>query len=128
MLTSGSLAECPGFDRRPEPDIAVEDVESLHARFSPDKWAPDVNFAFARAHSAKLLWTYPGWRTDDYSTEGSPLTPAQKEHERTTSIEYFKAFLDAMPGGPEGALAWREAWRLLAGLPPSRIQWGCTGE
>jgi len=120
--------ECPGFDKRPWPDLATEHVESFRARFPSDQWTPYVDFALARAHSAKLLWTYPGGSTDDYSTEGSPLSPAGKEHERAAAIEYFKAFLDARPSGREGAFAWLEAWRLLAGLPPSRISWGCTGE
>ena len=120
--------ECPGFDKRPWPDLAIEDVESFRARFPSDQWTPYVDFALARAHSAKLLWTYPGGSTDDYSTEGSLLTPAAKEHERAAAIEHFKAFLDARPGGREAAFAWLEAWRLLAGLPPSNIRWGCTGE
>jgi len=113
---------------RPWPDLATEHVESFRARFPSDQWTPYVDFALARAHSAKLLWTYPGGSTDDYSTEGSPLSPAGKEHERAAAIEYFKAFLDAKPSGRQGAFAWLEAWRLLAGLPPSRISWGCTGE
>ena len=120
--------ESPGFDKRPWPDLAIEDVESFRARFPSDQWTPYVDFALARAHSAKLLWSYPGGSRDDYSTEGSPLSPAGKEHERAAALESFKAFLDARPGGREGAFAWLEAWRLLAGLPPSRIGWGCTGE
>ena len=120
--------ECPGFDKRPWPDIAIEQVESFLARFPSDQWTPYVYFALARAHSAKLLWTYPGGSTDDYSTEGSPLSPAGKEHERAAAIEYFKAFIDAKPHGREAAFAWLEAWRLFAGLPPSKIGWGCTGE
>ena len=120
--------ECPGFDKRPWPDLATEHVESFLARFPSDQWTPYVDFALARAHSAKLLWSYPGGSTDDYSTEGSPLSPAGKEHERAAAIEYFKAFLDARPDGREAAFAWLDAWRLLAGLPPSRIGWGCTGE
>jgi hypothetical protein len=120
--------ECPGFDKRPWPDLAIEHVESFRARFPSDKWTPYVDFALARAHSAKLLWTYPGGSTDDYSTEGSPLSPAGKEHERAAAVEYFKAFIDARPDGRKAAFAWLEAWRLLAGLPPSNIRWGCTGE
>jgi hypothetical protein len=120
--------ECPGFDKRPWPDLAVEHGESFRVRFPSDQWTPYVDFALARAHSAKLLWTYPGGSTDDYSTEGSPLSPAGKEHERAAAIEYFKAYVDARPDGREAAFAWLEAWRLLAGLPPSRIGWGCTGE
>jgi hypothetical protein len=120
--------DCPGFDKRPWPDLATEHVESFRARFPSDQWTPYVDFALARAHSAKLLWTYPGGSTDDYSTEGSPLSPAGKEHERAAAIEYFKAFLDARPAGREAAFAWLETWRLLAGLPPSNIRWGCTGE
>ena len=120
--------DCPGFDKRPWPDLAIEHVESFRARFPSDQWTPYVDFALARAHSAKLLWSYPGGSTDDYSTEGSPLSPAGKEHERAAAIEYFKAFIDAKPHGREGAFAWLEAWRLLAGLPPSKIGWGCTGE
>jgi hypothetical protein len=120
--------DCPGFDKRPWPDLATEHVESFRARFPSDQWTPYVDFALARAHSAKLLWTYPGGSTDDYSTEGSQLSSAGKEHERSAAVEYFKAFIDARPDGREAAFAWLEAWRLLAGLPPSNIRWGCTGE
>jgi hypothetical protein len=117
--------DCPAS---PWPDGAIEHGESFLARFPSNQWTPYVHFALARAHSAKLLWTYPGGSGDDYDGEIFPLSPAAKEHERAAAIEHFKAFLDARPDGREAAFAWLELWRLLAGLPPSMIGWGCTGE
>ena len=117
-----------GCPASPWPDRAIEHGESFLARFPASRWTPYVHFALARAHSAKLLWTYPGGSGDDYGDEIFPLSTAAKEHERAAAIENFKAFLDARPGGREAAFAWLEAWRLLAGLPPSMIGWGCTGE
>jgi hypothetical protein len=117
--------DCPAS---PWPDGAIEHGESFLARFPSDQWTPYVHFALARAHSAKLLWTYPGGSGDDYGGEIFPLSPAAEDHERAAAIEHFKAFLDARPDGREAAFAWLEAWRLLAGLPPSMIGWGCTGE
>lgn len=43
--------ECPGFDKRPWPDIAIEHVESFLARFPSDQWTPYVDFALARSVS-----------------------------------------------------------------------------
>jgi hypothetical protein len=51
--------ECPGFDKRPWPDLAIEHVESFRARFPSDQRTPYVDFALARAHSAKQTTVAP---------------------------------------------------------------------
>ncbi|MGA3048081.1 MAG: hypothetical protein ABSD67_15725 [Terracidiphilus sp.] len=125
---------CSSTDYRPWPDLAIERGESFLAHFSSDQWTPYVHYALARAHSARVVWTYPGG--DEESQEENsddnyiafPLSHAAKEQEREAAIDHFKAFLDAKPNGPEAPFAWQEAWRLLAGLPPSQISWGCGVE
>jgi hypothetical protein len=33
-----------------------------------------------------------------------------------------------IPADPEAVFAWQEGWRLQAGLNPTRVPFGCTGE
>jgi len=79
-----------------------------------------VHLAMARAYAAKLILTYPGI---DLNGANKPTDP---EALRRNAIAHFKAFLDENRKAPESAIAWREAWRLLAGLPPSPIHFACT--
>ena len=122
--------ECSYLDKRPWPDVAIEKAEGLLARFRSDQWTPYVHYALARAHSAKLVWSYPGGDAesleDDYIAY--PLPSGAQDHERDAAVEHFREFLDVQPDSPEVAFAWLEAWRLIAGLPPSSIGWGCSGE
>jgi hypothetical protein len=122
--------ECSYRDERSWPDVAIEKAESFLAHFPPDQWTPYVHYALARAHSAKLAWSYPGGDAEsvDNNYIAYPLPSAARDHERDAAVEHFRAFLDAKPEGPEVAFAWLEVWRLIAGLPPSSIGWGCGGE
>jgi hypothetical protein len=122
--------ECSYIDKRPWPDVAIEKAESFLARFPSDRWTPYVHYALARAHSAKLVWSYPGGNAEsaDHDYVAYPLPSAAQDHEGDAAVDHFRAFLDAKPEGPEVAFAWLEVWRLTAGLPPSPIGWGCSGE
>jgi hypothetical protein len=74
----------------------------------------------ARAYAAKLTLTYP-----DIDLNGAN-TPTDPEALRGNAIAHFRAFIEENRAAPESAIAWRETWRLLAGLPPSPIHFACT--
>jgi len=96
------------------PDLLIEKGIKMLAAFPPSMWTPYVHFALARAHAAKLSFAVPGGGADG--------------GERSAAISQFRYFLGQKPDAHESLFAWQEAWRLLAGLPPSRIQFGCSGE
>jgi hypothetical protein len=106
----------------PWPVLEINKGESLLQQFPADQWTPWIHYAIARSHAAKLSFSYP---------EGDPdegvlaLTPAEKQEERELAIEHFRRFLDELPDDPKSIFAWQETWRLLAGLPPSHIGFGC---
>jgi hypothetical protein len=110
---------------RPWPDLVVEKGEKLLGEFPPDQWTPWVHFAVARAHAAKLSFAYPDHPAEDGNF---PLTRATMERERHAAIEHFERFIEQKPDAAESVFAWQEAWRLLAGLPPSQIHFGCDCE
>ena len=110
---------------RPWPDLVVEKGEKLLGEFPPDQWTPWVHFAIARAHAGKLSFAYPDHPPEDGNF---PLTRAAMERERHAAIEHFERFIEQKPDAPESVFAWQEAWRLLAGLPPSQIHFGCGCE
>lgn len=79
-----------------------------------------VHLTLARALAARLILTYP-----DVERSGANR-PANPEALRRDAITHFRAFLEGAPLSPEADSARREAWRLLAGLPPSPIHFGCS--
>ena len=110
---------------RPWPDLLIEKGEKLLGEFPPDQWTPWVHFAVARAHAVKLSFAYPDHPPEDGNF---PLTRAAMERERHAAVEHFERFIEQKPDAPESVFAWQEAWRLLAGLPPSQIHFGCGCE
>ena len=110
---------------RPWPDLVVEKGEKLLGEFPPDQWTPWVHFAVARAHAVKLSFAYPDHPPEDGNF---PLTRAAMERERHAAVEHFERFIDQKPDAAESVFAWQQAWRLLAGLPPSQIHFGCGCE
>ena len=110
---------------RPWPDLVVEKGEKLLGEFPPDQWTPWVHFAVARAHAVKLSFAYPDHPPEDGNF---PLTRPAMERERRAAVEHFERFIEQKPDAAESVFAWQEAWRLLAGLPPSQIHFGCGCE
>jgi hypothetical protein len=110
---------------RPWHDLVVEKGERLLGEFPPDQWTPWVHFAVARAHAVKLSFAYPDHPPEDGNF---PLTRAAMARERRAAVEQFERFIEQKPDAPESVFAWQEAWRLLAGLPPSQIHFGCGCE
>ncbi|HEX4137152.1 MAG TPA: hypothetical protein VHY84_21265 [Bryobacteraceae bacterium] len=88
--------------------------------FPESRWKPWVHLTMARASAARLLLAEPGV---DLNGANRPVNP---EILRRNAIEYFRLFLDENRETPESGSAWTEAWRLLAGLPPSPIHFACT--
>jgi hypothetical protein len=80
----------------------------------------DIQLTIARAYDAKLILTYP-----DVDLNGANQ-PTDPEALRRDAIAHFRAFFAKAPNSPESAVARREAWRLLAGLPPTPIHFACT--
>ena len=80
----------------------------------------DIHLTIARAYDAKLILTYPGI---DLNGANEPTDP---DTLRRNAITHFRAFLAEAPNSTESVVARREAWRLLAGLPPAPIHFACT--
>jgi len=122
-----SLGEpCSLKGRGTWPDLVIQKGNKLLNQFPLDQWTPWINFAVASAHAAKLSFAYSG---GDPEGGGSvPLSAAAKQRERDAAIGHFEAFLQAKLDTPDSVFAWQAAWRLLAGLPASPVQFGCGCE
>ncbi len=94
--------------------------EKLLRDFPASRWKPYIHLTMARAYAAKLILTYP-----QVDLNGANR-PTGSEALRRAAIAHFRAFLEGNQESPEARSAWQEAWRLLAGLPPSPIHFACT--
>jgi hypothetical protein len=94
--------------------------EKLLRDFPESRWKSYIHLTMARAYAAKLLLTYP-----DMFLNGANR-PTDPEALRRNAIAHFRAFLEENRDAPESDVAWGEAWRLLAGLPPTPIHFACT--
>jgi hypothetical protein len=103
----------------------VAQAEKLLVRFP--KWSADLHYLIGRAHATSLAFAFPGGFPDD-GAELVPLSPADQMKERLEAVRAFKRFLHEKPNDAEAPFVWQEAWRLLAGLKPSVVTFGCTGE
>jgi hypothetical protein len=103
----------------------VAKAEKLLVRFP--KWSPDLHYLIGRAHATSLAFAFPGGFPDD-GAELAPLSPASQMKERLAAVQAFRRFIHEKPEDAEAPFAWQEAWRLLAGLKPSAVTFGCTGE
>jgi hypothetical protein len=101
-------------------DGLIASAEKLLRDFPVSRWKPWIHVTVARAYAAKLYLTYP-----DVDPNGANK-PADPDRLRGNAIAHFRAFLADGPEAPEAPAAWRETWRLLAGLPPSPIHFACT--
>jgi hypothetical protein len=99
--------------------------EQILRDFASSQWVPYVHYVLARTYEAKLLFYYPG---GDPEQETRPMEPHTVSKLRAEAIAHLRAFLKEKPSGPKAASVWQEAWRMLAGLPPPRIGFGCGCE
>jgi len=94
--------------------------EKLLQDFPASRWKSYIHLTIARAYAAKLMLTYPNIYINGANR------PTDPEALRRAAIAHFRAFLGENRESPEAPSAWREAWRLLAELPPSPIHFACT--
>jgi hypothetical protein len=85
------------------------------------QWTPYIHLILGRTYAAKLMLTYPNGDMGASPNRG-PLDPVRL---RDAAIQHFRAFLSQKPNDPDAGYAAHEAWRLLAGLPPTPIHFGC---
>jgi hypothetical protein len=106
--------------------LVIDNGERILAQFPNDAWTSYVHYLVGRAHAARLAFSYPGGNPETGTI--FPLSSIEKERERNAAVAHFKLFLAKQPDLPESVFAWQEAWRLMAGLPPSRLSFGCSCE
>lgn len=94
--------------------------QQLLRDFPASRWTSYIHLTMARAYAAQLILSYPGV---DLNGANKPADP---ESLRREAIANFRAFLEENKESPDARSAWREVWRLLAGLPPSPIHFACT--
>jgi hypothetical protein len=108
------------------PERVVAQGRKILRQFAPGPWSPWVRFAEARAHDVKLSFSLPPGEADVGTIHA--LTAAQAQRERSAAIAGFTQFISEQPDSHEAVFAWQEAWRLMAGLPPSPTHFGCGCE
>jgi hypothetical protein len=124
VLSLGDFCNLKGRD--PWAQLVIAKGEHILKQFPEDAWSPYVHYLVARAHAAKLSWAYPNGEVE---TGGSiPLSGMEMKNEREAAIFHFRTYLSKQNKAPESVFAWRETWRLMAGLPPSRLNFGCGCE
>jgi hypothetical protein len=119
-------APCSLDGAAPWPQLVLDHGERILRQFASGPWSPWVHFAIARAHDVKLSFSLPPGEVDLGMIHN--LTATQAEEERTKAIAGFAYFIRKRPDTKESVFAWQEAWRLLAGLPPSPTHFGCNCE
>ena len=122
VLQSPCASKGPG----PWPENLIQQGTKDLARFPEGPWTPWMRFAIARAHDVKLSFSIPPGEADVGVIH--TLTPAEVQHERDAAIEGFTQFIKEQPNSADAVFAWQEAWRLMAGLPPTPTQFGCSCE
>ena len=124
------LEDACAFEGQPPSQVDWRDAripygEELLRDFPSSEWTPWVHYVLARTHAAKLMLSYP----DSDEGQSIPTSGPEAARLRQAAIHHFRAFLDAKLDAPEAvAFAWQEAWRLLAGLPPTPINFLCYFE
>ena len=106
-------------------DLLIEQTEAALREFPHSRWTPYYHYVLARAHAIKLIYSYP---IGSEFGASDPVGPPEARMHRDQAIREFRLFLNQAPQALETAFAWQEAWRLLAGLPPTLIQFGCDCE
>ncbi len=108
-------------------DLLLDQSAAMLQNFPRSQHAPYYHFVLARAHAIKLMYSYP-YALNAELDASYPVPAAQAPAHRAEAIRQFRLFLRQKPNAPESPFAWQEAWRLLAGLPPTLINFGCGCE
>lgn len=127
LATLASLqAPCSLRGSVPFPQQVLDKGRQALRNFATGPSTPWVYFAMARALAAKLSFSQPPGEADAGVIHH--LSALQSQQERSAAIAAFAHFIADQPGAPEAVFAWQEAWRLLAGLAPSAVPFGCGCE
>ena len=119
-------APCASTGPGPWPENLIQQGTKDLARFPEGPWTAWMRFAIARAHDVKLSFSIPPGEADVEVVH--TLTAAQAERERDAAIEGFTQFIKEQPNSSDAVFAWQEAWRLIAGLPPTPTHFSCSCE
>ncbi len=121
----GQLADLWSYCAMEGGPAFVAIAEKLLRRFP--EWRASLYYLIGRAHETRLAFAYPGGFPDD-GAELAALSASLKQKERLAAIQAYRNLVQEKPGDSEAVFAWREAWRLLAGLKPPAVEFGCTCE
>lgn len=108
-------------------DDVIATGQKLLAALAPGERTPWLHYAMARAHSARLAYSYPGGFPDPEDS-GAVTPPGGRQRARAQAIKYFRLFAAEKPTAREAVWAWYQGWRLLAGLPPPPLHFECGCE
>jgi hypothetical protein len=96
--------------------------EEILREFPRDQWTASVEFIVADTAVSQLALSYPNPAVgyDPYYSDpiSSPNSPKSRQL-RALAISRYRAALKLESDTARARAAWGEAWRLLAGLPPS---------
>lgn len=87
-------------------------------------WAPYVHYILARTYAMRLLLNFKGGDAAANANRGQVDSSAM----RSGALGHFAAYLAAKPQGGGSKFAREESFRLVAGLPPYPVHFGCTNE
>ena len=115
--TSGKYA-----DKREEGFRAVIAQGQEYVRRRPDSAIkPDLHFLMAQAYGDIVALAAGAFYGEPESAKYQPeAAPA-----RIRAIEQYRIAFDSANNTPRAREAWPDAWRLVAGLPPSKLHFFC---
>jgi hypothetical protein len=117
--TSGKCTDQGGEGFR----TVIREGEAYLQTHPRSRIAPDVHLLLGEAYSDIVgLASGFGYDGDD---EGKRYLP-ESAAARARAISEFRVAFNASPGPSRGVRAWPSAWRLLAGLPPTRTFFYCV--
>jgi hypothetical protein len=85
---------------------------------------PDLHFLMAQAYGDIVALAAGSAYTESENNEYKPEAASA----RTRAIEQFRIAFDSANNTPHAREAWPDAWRLIAGFPPSKIHFYCIYE
>jgi hypothetical protein len=123
----------PGASSVDEPTHSIALGEEILKEFPQDQWTASVEFIVADTAEGQLALSYPdpslGYDPYYFDSTSSPDSPKSQQF-RALAISHYRAALKLESDTARARAAWGEAWRLLAGLPPSSqdLKRGCQVE
>ena len=116
-----------------EPTRNIALGEEILREFPQDQWTASVEFIVAGIAESQLALSYPnpslGYDPYYFDPTSSHNSPKSRQL-RALAISRYRVALKLESDTARARVAWGEAWRLLAGLPPSAqdLESGCQVE